>query len=226
MTNILKLNMKLILISLIIIPILIKSEKQEDYYEILGIKKDATDAEIKKAYRKLALKWHPDKNPNNREEAEEKFKKINEAYSVLGDKNKRNQYDHGGIQFDFGGFNAEDIFKDFFGGKDPFSEFFKFDDDDFGGGFKFGADFGGDFGGFGDFGGGSFQASFSSFSSSGSKKSYTKTVNGKTIHRTEETTFKDGKKQVIVTEKDHTGKVKKFIQDEQGNILKQLSEDL
>ena len=197
----------------------IKSEKQEDYYEILGIKKDATEAEIKKAYRKLALKWHPDKNPDNREEAEEHFKKINEAYSVLSDKNKRNQYDHGGINFDFGGFNADDIFKDFFGGKDPFSDFFKFDDDDFGGSFKFGGDFGDDFGG-------SFSFSSFSSSSSGSKRSFTKTVNGKTIHRTEETIIKDGKKQVTVTEKDHTGKVKKYIQDENGNILKQLSEDL
>ena len=215
-----KINLKFILISLIILPIIIKAEEKEDYYEILGIKKDATEAEIKKAYRKLALKWHPDKNPNNREEAEEKFKKINEAYSVLSDKNKRNQYDHGGIHFDFGGFNANDIFKDFFGGKDPFADFFKFDDDDnFGGGFKFGAEFGENFGG-------SFQASFSSFSSMGSKKSFTKTVNGKTIHRTEETVIKDGKKQVTVTERDHTGKVKKYIQDEQGNILKQLTEDL
>ena len=194
-----------------------KSDDENDYYKILGIKKDATDGEIKKAYRKLALKWHPDKNPNNREEAEEKFKKINEAYSVLSDKNKRRQYDMGGdFSFDFGSFNADDIFKDFFGGKDPFAEFFG---DDFGGGFNFGADFGGDFGG-------SFSFSSFSSSSSGSKRTVTKTVNGKTIHRTEETTFKDGKKQVIVTEKDHTGKVKKFIQDEQGNILKQLSEDL
>ena len=194
-----------------------KSDDENDYYKILGIKKDATDGEIKKAYRKLALKCHPDKNPNNREEAEEKFKKINEAYSVLSDKNKRRQYDMGGdFSFDFGSFNADDIFKDFFGGKDPFAEFFG---DDFGGGFNFGADFGGDFGG-------SFSFSSFSSSSSGSKRTVTKTVNGKTIHRTEETTFKDGKKQVIVTEKDHTGKVKKFIQDEQGNILKQLSEDL
>ena len=194
-----------------------KSDDENDYYKILGIKKDASDGEIKKAYRKLALKWHPDKNPNNREEAEEKFKKINEAYSVLSDKNKRRQYDMGGdFNFDFGSFNADDILKDFFGGKDPFSEFFG---DDFGGGFNFGADFGGDFGG-------SFSFSSFSSSSSGSKRTVTKTVNGKTIHRTEETTFKDGKKQVIVTEKDHTGKVKKFIQDEQGNILKQLSEDL
>ena len=212
---------------LLLLTIQIQSKKNDDpndYYKILDVKKDATEAEIKKAYRKLALKWHPDKNPNNREEAEEKFKKINEAYSVLSDKNKRKQYDHGGnFDFDFS-FNADDIFKDFFGGKDPFSEFFKFDDDnDFGGGFNFETNFGGDFGG--DFGGSFSFSSFSS-SSSGSKRTITKTVNGKTVHRTEETTFKDGKKQVIVTEKDHTGKVKKFIQDEQGNILKQLSEDL
>ena len=198
-----------------------KSDDPNDYYKILGVKKDSTEGEIKKAYRKLALKWHPDKNPNNREEAEEQFKKINEAYSVLSDKNKRRQYDMGGdFSFDFGSFNADDIFKDFFGGKDPFADFFGNDN---GGGFNFGFDFGGDFGR--DFGGGFSFSSFSS-SSSGSKKTITKTVNGKTIHRTEETTIKDGKKQVIVTEKDHTGKVKKFIQDEQGNILQQLTDDL
>ena len=73
---------------------------------------------------------------------------------------------------------------------------------------------------------GSFSFSSFSSSSSGSKRSFTKTVNGKTIHRTEETIIKDGKKQVTVTEKDYTGKVKKYIQDENGNILKQLSEDL
>ena len=219
-----KSSISLYFLFLLIIPIISKKSKpddENDYYKILGVKKDATEGEIKKAYRKLALKWHPDKNPDNREEAEEKFKKINEAYSVLSDKNKRRQYDRGGdFAFDFGTFNPDDIFKDFFGGKDPFSEFFG---DDFGGGFHFGAEFGEDFGG--DFGGGFSFSSFSS-SSSGSKRTISKTVNGKTIHRTEETTFKDGKKQVIVTEKDHTGKVKKFIQDEQGNILQQLKEDL
>ena len=213
-----KFLLNLSIIILFIIPILSKKDDDEnDYYKILGVKKEATDAEIKKAYRKLALKWHPDKNPNNREEAEEKFKKINEAYSVLSDKDKRRQYDRGGdFSFDFGSFNADDIFKDFFGGKDPFEEFFGND------GFGFESSFGD----FGDFGGGSFSFSSFSSSSSGSKRTITKTVNGKTIHRTEETTIKDGKKQVIVTEKDHTGKVKKFIQDEQGNILKQLTDDL
>ena len=64
----------------------------EDYYKILGVDKKAGADDIKKAYRKLALKWHPDKNPNNKS-AEEKFKKISEAYAVLSDKEKRRQYD-------------------------------------------------------------------------------------------------------------------------------------
>ena len=204
-----KLQIKLFILILINSPILIKSNDSDDYYKILGIKKNATETEIKKAYRKLALKWHPDKNPNNREEAEEKFKKINEAYSILSDKNKRNEYDNGGMNFDFKGFNADDIFKDFFGGKDPFSEFFKFDDD-----------IGINFGGFGNNFNGEFTGSFSS------TRSFTKIVNGKTIQRTEETTYKNGKKQIKITEKDHTGKIKKYIQDENGNILSQLTEDL
>lgn len=64
----------------------------KDYYTILGVKKEATEQEIKKAYRKLAAKYHPDKNPGNKE-AEEKFKEINEANEVLSDPNKRKQYD-------------------------------------------------------------------------------------------------------------------------------------
>ena len=60
----------------------------EDYYQVLGVDKKATADEIKKSYRKLALKWHPDKNPNNKS-AEEKFKKISEAYAVLSDAKKR-----------------------------------------------------------------------------------------------------------------------------------------
>jgi len=91
-----------------------------DYYEILEISRTATKAEIKKAYRKLAMKYHPDRNPGDKE-AEEKFKKINEAYQVLSDDEKRSIYDRFGKEGlegnigggGFGGFG--DIFEEFFG---------------------------------------------------------------------------------------------------------------
>lgn len=69
---------------------------KRDFYEILGVTKTATESELKSAYRKMALKWHPDKNPNNKEEAETKFKEINEAYQILSDKQKRQTYDQFG----------------------------------------------------------------------------------------------------------------------------------
>lgn len=75
---------------------------KRDYYEILGLTKSATEAEIKSAYRKLALKWHPDKNPDNKKDAEEKFKEINEAYQVLSDAKKKQSYD----QFGHAAFDA------------------------------------------------------------------------------------------------------------------------
>jgi len=111
----------------------------KDYYAILGVSKNATDEELKKAYRKLALKWHPDRNRDNAAEATEKFKEIGEAYDVLSDPQKRKIYDQvgeeglkggippgasgafpGGATFSFGpgfgGFrDAEEIFKQFFG---------------------------------------------------------------------------------------------------------------
>ncbi|MGX7591564.1 DnaJ C-terminal domain-containing protein [Candidatus Karelsulcia muelleri] len=71
---------------------------KKDYYEILGVNRDATLDQIKRAYRKLALKYHPDKNKENKKEAEEKFKEAAEAYNVLSDKNKRNTYDQYGHQ--------------------------------------------------------------------------------------------------------------------------------
>lgn len=82
----------------------------DDYYKILGIDKGADQEEIKKAYRKLALKYHPDRNPNNRE-AEEKFKKISEAYAVLSDNEKRKQYDTFGSDQFSQRYSQEDIFR-------------------------------------------------------------------------------------------------------------------
>lgn len=106
---------------------------KRDYYEILGIKRGATAEEIKKAYRQLALKYHPDKNPNN-PKAEEQFKEIAEAYEVLSDSEKRQQYDHLGHEGmrgqGYGGsqtYSAEDVFSrysDMFGGT-PFEGFFQ-----------------------------------------------------------------------------------------------------
>ena len=104
---------------------------KKDYYEVLGIEKSAGEQDIKKAYRKLAMKYHPDRNKDNKE-AEERFKEISEAYEILGDKDKRAQYDQfghsafedmgggqGGGFSGFGGASFEDIFGDFgdiFGG--------------------------------------------------------------------------------------------------------------
>jgi molecular chaperone DnaJ len=100
---------------------------KRDYYDVLGINKSASPEEIKSAYRKLAVKYHPDKNPDNKS-AEDKFKEASEAYGILSDKNKKNNYDNfghaafenggGGQAGGFGGFGGadfSDIFEDFFG---------------------------------------------------------------------------------------------------------------
>jgi curved DNA-binding protein len=105
----------------------------KDYYQVLGLKKGASPEEIKRAYRKLAVKYHPDKNQGNKE-AEEKFKEINEAYAVLSDPKKKDQYDQFGStgfhqrysQEDiFRGFDVGDLFKDMgYGTEDIFSRIF------------------------------------------------------------------------------------------------------
>lgn len=84
----------------------------EDYYKILGVKKDASDGGIKKAYRKLAMKYHPDHTKGDKS-AEEKFKKISEAYAVLSDKKKREEYDTFGSEGFHQRFSQEDIFRGF-----------------------------------------------------------------------------------------------------------------
>ena len=91
---------------------------KKDYYEVLGVKKEATADEIRKAYKKLAIKWHPDKNPDNKEEAENKFKEISEAYSVLSGPEKRKEYDNRDTAnfrgFDFHNFDPFGMLNDFF----------------------------------------------------------------------------------------------------------------
>ena len=102
--------------------------EKRDYYEVLGVDKNASPDEIKRAYRKLAKKYHPDLNPDNKEEAETKFKEASEAYEVLSNAEKKQQYDQfGHAAFDqtagggaygggFDGFDMGDIFSSFFGG--------------------------------------------------------------------------------------------------------------
>lgn len=85
---------------------------QRDYYEVLGVKKGASVEELKKAYRKLAVKYHPDKNPGDKQ-AEERFKEINEAYAVLSDPKKKEQFDRFGSSNFHQRFSQEDIFRGF-----------------------------------------------------------------------------------------------------------------
>jgi len=95
----------------------------KDYYQILGVPRNATEAQIKKAYRKLAMQYHPDRNPGKEKWANEKFKEINEAFGVLGDPGKRRQYDQFGTVGNIGDIfgspftrtTFEDLMKDFGG---------------------------------------------------------------------------------------------------------------
>ena len=102
---------------------------KKDYYEVLGLSRQASNEELKKSFKKLAMKYHPDRNPDN-PKAEDSFKEAKEAYEVLSDSNKRSAYDqfgHAGVDQSVGGGGAEgfsdfgdsfgDIFGDIFGGK-------------------------------------------------------------------------------------------------------------
>lgn len=125
---------------------------KKSYYDVLGVKKDANEKDIKQAYRKQALKWHPDKNPDDREGAEKRFREVAEAYQVLSHADKRRNYDlggdgsfagfggpgggSGGSTFNFGntqpsgGFkDPNDLFKEMFGNANPFADFSKFFED-------------------------------------------------------------------------------------------------
>src|SRR5258708_20924078 len=109
----------------------VPKNRHRDFYEVLGVRKTATVEEIKTSYRKAAMKWHPDRNPENKAEAEVKFRECTEAYSVLSDQEKRQIYDtygHAGLS-QAGGAGGVDfngtIFQDF---HDIFGDFFGFED--------------------------------------------------------------------------------------------------
>ena len=210
---------------------------KKDYYEVLGVPKDATEDVIRKAYKKLAIKWHPDKHVDDKKEAEEKFKEINEAYSVLSDPKKKREYDTGGIDFegfgDFDNFDPFDIFNSFFkrgnhGGFGNFGFGFDDDEDDF---FKMDKHFGGFKMGFDDddfgFGGSNFGGGFGQGTS---VKKTTQIINGKKITKTETTTVdSNGNKKTVVKEETGDGQVREYLLGEDGQKydtnLKRLGND-
>jgi len=220
-----------------------------DHYATLGIQKNATLDDIKKAYRKLAVKWHPDKNHS--EGSSEKFKEISHAYEILSDPEKRRTYDmygdgafsnsnpnfsRGNNQRPFHFRSAEEIFREFFGGRDPFESIFQ-DDDNFFGPSPFSRGFGGShFGGnsmfpstFNSpmFQGASFSSSSSTFGGGGgmgssrSVSSQTVIRDGKKITQTTTTTVDSrGKKDVQtqeVIEDLRTGQKTQRIENNTGN---------
>lgn len=148
--------------------------KYKDYYETLGIKREATDAEIKSAYRKLARKYHPDVNKTK--EAEDKFKEINEAYEVLGDKQKRSRYDSLGANWQGGAdYTPPPGFENFnFGGGQGYQQF-NFNGQDMGGFSDFFSSLFGDMMGAGAAGGARGGFSGFDFGDMGGQQTYTRT---------------------------------------------------
>lgn len=201
--------------------------KAPSLYKVLGVKKKATQAEIKKAYRKLAVKYHPDKCSDGKELCEDKFKEVANAYEILSDEQQRKRYDAGGFGsgggsggggFDWdmfkksggGGFDfksANDIFKDVFGDEDPFKEFENLFDN-----IKetMASGFGGGGGGFKANGGGGsgFSFSFSTSTSTGGRmhKTETKIENGR---RTTKHLRSEGGQTFASIEEEVNGKVRK-----------------
>src|SRR4029077_6946364 len=97
----------------------LKRMEFRDYYKVLGVERSATEAEIKTAYRKLARKYHPDVNPNNKE-AERRFKEANEAYQVIGDAEKRKKYDELGADWERGT-SQEEVYRRYAGAGGPYA---------------------------------------------------------------------------------------------------------
>ena len=163
---------------------------KKDYYEVLGVSKNATDEELKKAYRKLAKKYHPDANPDNPKEAEAKFKEVNEAYEVLSDSQKRRMYDQ---------FGTADPSQGFGGGQGPFGN---------GGYYSYTSSGFDDFGDLGDI--------FSSFFGGGFGSRSSKTSNGPekgadlkaSIEITFEESFLGCEKEIILTRNETCPKCK------------------
>jgi DnaJ homolog subfamily B member 6 len=210
--------------------------KETEYYDTLGLKPNATTQQIKKAYRKKALKWHPDKNTGaNQEHAKKMFRKVSEAYQVLVNPEKRQTYDQWGKDGpSFGNFSgsnnsdpfsfqdADFIFKQFFGGNDPFKNMFE-NDTFFHSAFQNNSNRGSgnvfnDMFGVGPIGMQGFSNSFSSSSNSFNGRSYSQSVSTTTE------ILPDGRrlttKTTTITKPDGTKETKseKTVTDSNGNI--------